>query len=83
MSNVYKFVYITFLNFGSHLYFVWITFLTIRCDQTSDCYDGSDEADCSVVKTDVSKYQKHVPPPSGTKVYLDIDIKRFNNIDEV
>ena len=57
--------------------------ISFRCDQKSDCSDGSDEADCGVIKIDVTKYQKHIPPVEGTTVYLDVDMIRLNNIDEV
>ena len=53
------------------------------CDQGDDCYDGSDESDCSILKIDSSKYLKDKHPSGGVDVYLDIDITRILLIDEV
>ena len=53
------------------------------CDQADDCYDGSDESDCSILKIDSSKYLKDKHPSGGVDVYLDIDITRILLIDEV
>ena len=36
-----------------------------------------------VVKIDVNKYQKHIPPATGTTLHLDVDILRLLKINEV
>ena len=59
----------------------------IRCDQTEDCKDGSDEKNCHVVVIDKSTYLKDkYPPPIRTErvlVNVSVVIEKILNIDQV
>ena len=58
----------------------------IRCDQTEDCEDGSDEKHCNVVFIDKSTYLKDkYPPPIGGRVSVKVSvvIEKILNIDQV
>ena len=60
----------------------------IRCDQTEDCEDGSDEKNCNVVVIDKSTYLKDkYPPPikdnERVLVNVSVQIEKILNIDQV
>ena len=65
-----------------------LTCSMIRCDQTEDCKDGSDEKNCHVVVIDKSTYLKDkYPPPIGNDsrvlVNVAVQIEKILNIDQV
>ena len=65
-----------------------LTCSMIRCDQTEDCKDGSDEKNCNVVVIDKSTYLKDKYPPTindseRVLVNVSVQIEKILNIDQV
>ena len=58
-----------------------------RCDDKTDCYDETDEDDCSLVKLNTQYKKELVPPPKGNSlrlgVNISVDIESVGKIDIV
>ena len=55
---------------------------SIRCDQTTDCYDVSDEKGCKIIVIDPKNYLKDKPPKQGV-VKVHVKLLKILKLDEV
>ena len=60
--------------------------MSLRCDGSTDCQDGTDEADCNIFVTSLG-YNKHLVPPTENggklKINLSIEIVEIIEINEM